>query len=100
MGRSIIDRQDFIQRLCHAAIHYLVWVDEPVPYPSLVGIRLLARCVYVCWTDCYEVDTETREYADWVVGCVRSYRTGEISLERAITYIQTAERLVVERRGC
>jgi hypothetical protein len=76
-----------IDKLCHIAINYVVFLREPIPETRLVGSNLLAKALHTSWSDCIEADPKLRARANRVVRLVRCYRGGKITLERAVSQI-------------
>ena len=92
-----MSEQELIRRLCHCAIHYLLVLSEPLPHRPLVGEHVLAESLHACWTDAIFASSNAALLAERVLGGVRSYRSGEKSLEQAVSDIQTIQREVEER---
>ena len=86
---------DLFAKLCHIAVNYIVFLREPIPATRLVGNNLLAKALHVSWADCIKANPKLRGKANRVIGLVRRYRKGKITLERAFTQITRLQRSVV-----
>ena len=87
MEVSVIDSKEFIERLAHVAVHYLIVLDEPLVGDPLVPVSLLSRCLWDCYTDLLDQFPETKGEADFIIETVRDYKRGEISCEKAFQRI-------------
>lgn len=81
----------FFERLANCAIHYVVFLNEPIPYAPLVEMEFLARAMHICWLDCLAADPKASKYANRVIRYARRYREGKVSVERAVAGIERAK---------